>query len=281
MAKGYLEKLLKNPFYMGQFRWENKIYQGSHTPLVPCQIFQEVQAMFRGRNKPKYRKHEFAFRGLLTCAYDNSKVTAEMKKGRYTYYRCTGFRGKCDLPYFREEELGERLGQILRDIHIPSSVLRQLEQSLLSDKGRAEATRRQQAERSEQRLAVVRHRLDQAYQDKLDGKITNEFWERKSAEWQSEEQQVMAAVRELTAPKPERLLDAMRILELANKAYFLYVKQPPQEKAKLLRIVLSNCGIDATSIYPTYRKPFDLIFQKAKNEEWCARRDSNSRPSGS
>jgi hypothetical protein len=31
---------------------------------------------------------------------------------------------------------------------------------------------------------------------------------------------------------PERLLDAMRILELANKAYFIYLKQPPREKAK-------------------------------------------------
>jgi hypothetical protein len=28
----------------------------------------------------------------------------------------------------------------------------------------------------------------------------------------------------------------------------------------------SNCGIDAVSLYPTYRKPFDLIFQKSKTE---------------
>jgi hypothetical protein len=34
-------------------------------------------------------------------------------------------------------------------------------------------------------------------------------------------------------------------------------------------------------IYPTYRGPFDVIFQCAKNEEWCARGDSNSRPFGS
>jgi hypothetical protein len=160
-------------------------------------------------------------------------------------------------------------------------VLGQLEQSLLSDKGREMAIREQNKQRSEQRLALVRHRLDQAYQDKLDGKITNGFWERKAAEWQSEEQQVLAAIRETDASKPERLLDAMRILELANKAYFLYLKQPPQEKAKLLRMVLSNCAIDAGSIYPTYRKPFDVVFQMAKNEEWCARRDSNSRPSAS
>ena len=79
--------------------------------------------------------------------------------------------------------------------------------------------------------------------------------------------------------RPERLLDAAKILELANKAYFLYVKQNHAERAKLLKMVLSNCGIDAVSLYPTYRKPFDLIFQKVKTEEWCARRDSNTRPS--
>jgi len=183
--------------------------------------------------------------------------------------------------YELKAAIPDRLGQILRDIYIPDAVLGQLERSLLNDKGREEAIRRQQKERSEHRLAVVRHRLDQAYQDKLEGKISNEFWRRKAAEWQLEEQHLSAAIQEVDAAKPERALDAMRILELANKAYFLYVKQSPHEKAKLLRMVFSNCTIDAASIYPTYRKPFDLIFQTAKNGEWCARRDSNSRSSGS
>ena len=77
------------------------------------------------------------------------------------------------------------------------------------------------------------------------------------------------------AADPERLLDGVRILELANKAYFLYLKQPAAEKAKLLRIVLSNCNIDAASVDPTYRKPFDLIFQRVKIEEWLAAGISN------
>ena len=194
------------------------------------QRFRDVQDVFVGRNKPKYRKHEFAFRGLLTCAYDDSKVTAEMKKGRYTYYRCTGYRGKCDLPYFREEELGDRLGQILRDIYIPDAVLGQLEQSLLNDKGHAEVIRRQQGERLRQRLDTIRHRLDQAYQDKLDGKITPEFWDRKAAEWQAEEQGTLTAIRNAESIKPERFLDAARILELANKAYFLYLDKIQRQR---------------------------------------------------
>ena len=102
---------------------------------------------------------------------------------------------------------------------------------------------------------------------------------RKSEEWQSEENQIRTLMHSLETVRPERLLDAARIVELANKAYFLYVKQDHAERAKLLRIVLSNCGIDAVSLYPTYRKPFDVIFRRAQNEEWRARGDSNSRPS--
>ena len=140
---------------------------------------------------------------------------------------------------------------------------------------------KQQGERLQQRLASIRHRIDQAYTDKLDGKITEGLWMRKATEWQAEEQQVLLALQGLEQVGPDNLLDRFRILELANKAYSLYVKQTSAEQAKLLKLVLSNCAVDAVSLYPTYKKPFDLIFQRAKNEEWRARRDSNSRSFGS
>lgn len=270
LAKGYLAKILKNPFYVGTFYWEGRLYPGTHTPLISRDVFEQVQSVSKSHNKPKYQKHEFAFGGLLRCAYDDCMVTAEFKKNRYTYYRCTGYRGKCALPYLREEELGNRLAQILKDIYIPDEILGQLEQPLLHDKGRAEVQRKTESERLRQRLAHVRHRSEQAYLDKLDGKIREDFWEVKSSEWNQEEQQILMALQGLEQQGPERILDGVRILELANKAYFLYLKQPPAEKAKLLRIVLSNCKVDAASVYPTYRKPFDLIFQRAKNEEWRA-----------
>lgn len=62
----------------------------------------------------------------------------------------------------------------------------------------------------------------------------------------------------------ERLLNMRRILELAQKAYFLYLTREPAEQAELLRNVLLNCSIGAVSLYPTYRKPFDLIYKRAK-----------------
>jgi hypothetical protein len=124
LSKSHVEKLLKNPFYAGSFYWDGRLYPGTHEPLISRDLFDQVQAVFRGHHQPKYQKREFAFGGLLQCAYDDCTVTAEIKKNRYTYYHCTGYRGKCALPYFREEELGDRLGHILKDIHIPDDVSR-------------------------------------------------------------------------------------------------------------------------------------------------------------
>jgi site-specific DNA recombinase len=229
-------------------------------------------------NRPKHQKHQFAFSGLLTCALDGCAVTAEIKKGKYVYYHCTGYRGKCDLPYMREELLAERLGQILKDIHIPDQILHELQGSMQKDSQQCREETIAQRTRLEQRLSAIRRRIEQAYLDKLDGKIPEDFWASKNAEWQQESDNVAYALGALAATNSDRLFTANRILELANKAYSLYLRQNPSEQAKLLKLVLSNCTIDNLSLYAEYRRPFELILKRAQSKEWRARRDSNSRP---
>jgi hypothetical protein len=53
------------------------------------------------------------------------------------------------------------------------------------------------------------------------------------------------------------------------------------EQGKVLKMVLLNCSTDGIILWPVYRKPFDMIFNRPKTEEWCARKDSNLRPFGS
>jgi hypothetical protein len=120
--------------------------------------------------------------------------------------------------------------------------------------------------------------MDNAYTDKLDGKIPEDFWERKMNDWRLEEQQVKMAMEGLNSAEiGDRALDAQRILELANKAYSLYVSQDSTEKAKLLRMLFSNCSVDAVSVTPAYRKPFDMIFERARLRKWSGRLDSPPR----
>ncbi len=106
LAKGYVHKLLMYPFYRGKFEWRWVMYLGKQERIIPALVCEQVDAVLHRANRPRYEKHRFAFAGLLTCAHDGCIVTAETKKQKYTYYHCTGYRGRCDLPYMREESLG-------------------------------------------------------------------------------------------------------------------------------------------------------------------------------
>jgi|HubBroStandDraft_6_1064221.scaffolds.fasta_scaffold01558_11 site-specific DNA recombinase len=277
--RSYLETILKNPFYIGQFVWRDVEYKGTHAPLVSLELFQRVQAAFTSRNKPKYRKHSFAFAGLLRCAYDGCTVTTELQKGRYVYYRCSHGRGRCSLPYMREEELSERLGDLLKSIYVPETIARTVVDSLQAHLARSDTRRQEQQAASQQRLSTIRARMDQLYEDKLDGKIDEEFWKRKQAAYREQERQLEASASSLSAPvTPKTVLTAQRIFELANKAHSLYLTRNLAERGELLKSVLLNCATDGVSLSPAYRKPFDLIFQRAKNQEWSGRADLNCRP---
>ena len=119
LARSYFDTILKNKFYLGYFVWQGIEYKGSHEPLIAAHLFDQVQDVFSGRNKAKHRKHVFAFAGLLKCAHDGCTVTAELQKGKYVYYRCSHGRGKCSLPYMREQEVSDRMGEVLKGIYVP------------------------------------------------------------------------------------------------------------------------------------------------------------------
>jgi site-specific DNA recombinase len=212
-----------------------------------------------------------------SCAHDGLTVTAEIKKSKYIYYHCTAYKGKCGLPYMKEEVLGRQFADVFKRIYVPDLVVKNVVTTLRADLGKSGSERRQTALSTEQQLTALRKRMEQAYFDKLEGNITTDFWNRIQQEWQQEEE--MRLERTLAAYQiplePRALLEAERSLELANKAHFLYEMQDCAEKGRLLKIVLSNCSTDGVTLWPVYRKPFDMIFNRAKTEEWCAREDSN------
>ena len=105
----------------------------------------------------------------------------------YAYYRCSYARGKCDLPYIREVRLSDQMGSILKDIYVPEHVVTAIVDSMTADQSRAEAQRTAQITTARQRLTALRTRMDQAYEDKLDGKLDEAMWTRKMQDWREQE----------------------------------------------------------------------------------------------
>ncbi len=95
-----------------------KRQKGSHEALVSHDTFDRVQEVLGGKPRPR-NKRRHAFMGLLTCERCGCAMTAEIKKGKYVYYRCTGFKGRCGNAYVREERLAELLGDVIAPFRSP------------------------------------------------------------------------------------------------------------------------------------------------------------------
>jgi hypothetical protein len=122
---------------------------------------------------------------------------------------------------------------------------------------------------------MVVSKLDRGYDDYVGAKISEEFWERKSQEWEAELQTIDAERARVNQPRTPIVATGARILELAKQAVFLYETQDPGEQRRLLETVLSNCTFDRGTLCATYNEPFDLLVRGNETGNWRGRRDSN------
>jgi hypothetical protein len=126
------------------------------------------------------------------------------------------------------------------------------------------------------------------YMDKLDGRIGNDFSDRKAAEFRSEQCRVMRDIDTHRTANQSYIEDGIRLLDLAQRAPALFESQRPAEKRKLLDFVLSNCRWKDGRLEAEYRKPFDMLAvvvaaqnasgegtaqEVAQNENWLPRRN--------
>jgi hypothetical protein len=89
-----------------------------------------------------------------------------------------------------------------------------------------------------------------------------------------EQSKILSQIRAHQAANHNYLEEGIRLLEFANKAYSLYLRQAAHEKARLLKIVQSNCVWDGVSPCPKYRKPFNILAEGLSSANWLPFVDS-------
>ena len=273
--KSSLELILKNIFYTGDFIMKGKFYKGKHTPLISLALFERVQEVFDLANKPKLVKLQFLFGGLMTCAYCGCSMTAELKKGRYIYYHCTHGRGKCENTWVRQEALAEQFEAALRRIKIAKQDMDWVIPMLKNSHQDEMAFHKSRVQELQKRQTTLVNRIDQIYEDKLDGKISDDLWQRKHEQYKQELKQIEESLRQHQKGKLDYVENGIRLLELAKNAHELYLDESDLEKRRILNFVLSNCTVEAGELRYEYRLPFSIIARGIEMKEWWAILDSN------
>jgi site-specific DNA recombinase len=90
--------------------------------------------------------------------------------------------------------------------------------------------------------ARLRTSLDTLYEDRIDGRIDLDFFERKSRQWRDEQFAIQRDIERHQTATESCMEAGVRIIELAQKLHSTFVKQTAQEKRRLLNFVVSNCS---------------------------------------
>jgi site-specific DNA recombinase len=292
LPKSAIHKMFRTRVYSGNFDFDGKMYEGQYEHIVTQELWDQVQDVLDGRGVRKTRKvkEQFAYSGLITCGHCGCAVVGDIKKGKYVYYRCSGAKGKCPESYTRGEELESKFAAVLKGLSFNQETLACMRRALLESHQDEKQLHAAAVERLQREHRRLQDRLERMYEDKLDGQIENEFYNRKAADYRREQARIMREIQAHGTANQSYIEDGVRLLELAQQAHVQFEKQPPAQKRRLLGFVLSNCSWKEGSLTVEYRHPFELLAvavaseqqqggrgsaEMARNDIWLPGMDSN------
>jgi site-specific DNA recombinase len=265
-----LQVILANPAYLGLIRWNDKLYEGQHEPLIEKDTFKQAQQILARRFKDATLRRgnptPFLLSGLVRCQHCGRAyvgTSAHGRNARYTYYACSTRykygRARCQGQRLSKDRLERavltQLATIYRDGQLINDALTQAAKQASTDRPQ-----------HEQQLAAVRadiHNLErkidrylQAFEDaKLDPDVCQQRIESHHARLQAlrdQEDQLAQTIAAHADTQP----DTANLAALADQLDQLIATANPEQAKELLRLLIKDIRVhDQHTIIPTYRVP--------------------------
>jgi DNA invertase Pin-like site-specific DNA recombinase len=255
--------ILRNRIYSGQFEWNGQLCHGHHMPLVSPETWETVQSVLDSRSLSNVRAdpREFTFTGLITCGHCGCAMTAEIKKGRYIYYHCTGHRGKCDEPYVRQEVIEGQFEASLRRLHLDPEIFDLVRRALKESHGDEKRDREQAIARLRSEADRLQQRIDTLYVDRLDGRVTLDFHDRMARVWREERARCLRDMEALSGANDGFVDDGIALLDFARSMHMGFARRPLAEKRTALKLLVSNSSWAGGNLSVGFKQPFAMLEQ--------------------
>ncbi|CCY63914.1 resolvase [Clostridium sp. CAG:967] len=239
IPKTSIEHMLKNIFYTGVFKFKDKIYENAnHKAIISKELFYRVQDRLVDPNKVRKHNIDFAYTGLIRCEHCGCLLTAELKKGKYVYYHCTGNKGgDCKRDYINETKIDKSIAEVLKLIVIPQDIRAKIAASLKIVHEKKNGYSREIKTNIARQIKTLDNRIVQAFTLKLDGTITHDFWKTQNDKWQSEKDKLKIQLDEIDKLDKQFYEQADTLLRFTDNAYEYYQKGTTAQRRKILEII--------------------------------------------
>ena len=181
-------------------------------------------------------------------------MTAELKKGKYIYYHCTGNKGgDCKRDYINETKIDKAIAEVLKLIIIPSSVRQKIANELKVLHERKNGYSKEVKANLQKQITTLEKRIENAFELKLDGTITHDFWQKQNDKRQAEKDKMYIQLQEINKLDKQFYEQSDALLRFTDNAYEYYQKGSTAQRRKILEIISERI---------TYKdKTFNLILK--------------------
>jgi len=254
-----LAHMLHSPFYIGIIRIDrrNETFQGAHTPLITKKLFDRVQAVMAGKSARGLTKHSFRYRAMVAHVGCTRRLTGEIVKKRFIYYRCHG-------PGCRGIAVPERIlddgikRTALAIAHSPED-LKDLRDAV-EDAGKYLSVDLERERRSIRlKLDNCSTRLVRLTDALLDGAISKEAHSERHESLLAEKRNLNDQLEALEGEP--HWLRLYREFELKNEQVLRYEMLDDAEKRDLISGLCSNLALDGKNLMIALRSPYKEIVE--------------------
>jgi hypothetical protein len=259
IPKSRIHKILTDPFYIGKMVWNGIEYPAQHKPLIDLTTFEKVSRVLSSKNTPKYGKHDYLFKGLFKCYECNGTITWEEKK-KIMYGHCNHYKQCSVTRWSKEKTIEENLVIELAKLKITNTKLMEWLGRALKETNQIESDfyLNSVGEFDKQR-EILKKRLDAIYMDKIDGKITESYYNEKFKDFSKQLEGLDEKIAEHTRATNSGQNKRITLFDIAQKGESIFLKGKPDKKRELLRMIFINLKLKEDKIYYDLDENFTLI----------------------
>ncbi len=266
-AKNRIEDILNEPFYYGAMRWNKVLYvEAKQEPIITRELFNKAQEVRNKKLAPSKSKHNFQFKKMMKCGECGGTITAEIQKG-IIYYHCNHYNECTQKPYTTEEELETQLFGVFKFFeNITKEEAEQIKAKIKLNHAQETEYKENTLKTLNARYVQLQSRLDTLYNDRLDQKISSDFWDKKREEVNKEQLEIQEQISRIKNEETKYFEIWLNILDLAFRAREICKKRSPEERRTLLSHMFSNLMLKDKIVLPLLKRPVEVISKRVQQK---------------
>ena len=264
-TKTSMERMIKNPFYTGQFSWHDDLYKGTHEAYISIEQYNN---RLNDRSRPIYRcGQQFAFKGLLVDQ-SGKTLSGETQPGAHNSGKYINYRSK--KATIKEKDVFKAVEKTISELKLTEEIAAEIKCQFSEVVKIRQQSKNSDSSSISHRIATLEAENNKLIELLIDG-VDPITVKRRMNDNRESIQRLNKQNESVHDNLQEFLLEATRIIDYLHRIEWLYNNAELADRVEIIRHIVDKVVVGA-SIDVQLKKPFCWL----RVREWAvmgAKRD--------